>query len=81
MLSEKHKAVATLITTASTNNRHNESYRQGQNTSTKNLRELIANFLIGLQAQSFTVRQCRCGWQLFEVILRQYYDLKIPGEE
>lgn len=43
----------------------------------KELRELIANLLIGLQSQTLTAQQRRQRWKCFEVLLRQYYDLKI----
>ena len=70
---------AAAPTTAPNNNQLHESYSVSVNTSTKKIRELAANLLIGLQTQALTVRQCRRGWQLFEVVLRQYYDLKISG--
>jgi len=77
MLSQRNRAAAP--TTAPNNNQLHESYSVSVNTSTKKFRELIANLLIGLQAETLTVRQCKQGWQLFEVVLRQYYDLKISG--
>jgi hypothetical protein len=79
MLSEKRRGVTRRKATAPKNNQLHESYSVSVNTSTKKSRELIATLLIGLQSQTLTVRQCRHGWQLFEAVLRQYYDLKISG--
>ncbi len=65
--------------TAPKNNQRPEAYSTSMSTSTQKFRELVANLLINLQAQSLTVRQCRHGWQFFEVVFRQYVDLRISG--
>ena len=77
MLSQRNRAAAP--TTAPNNNQLHESYSVSVNTSTKKIRELIANLLFGLQAETLTAQQCRHGWQLFEAVLRQYYDLNTSG--
>ena len=66
------------LTAARTTEQQHESYRKPASASTK-FRELAANLLIGLQTQTLTVRQYRNGWQLFETVLRQFYDLKTYG--
>ncbi len=74
MLSQRNRAAAP--TTAPNNNQLYESYSVSVNTSTKKIRVLIAILLIGLQAETLTVRQCKHGWQLFEVPLVQYLMIK-----
>ena len=76
MLSEKRRGVSDKTTP--THNQRNELYLNPTLASTT-FRELAANLLIGLQTQTLTVRQCRHGWQLFEVLLRQYYEVKTSG--
>ena len=77
MLSKRNRAAAP--TTAQKNIQHNESYSVSVSTSTTKFSELAANLLFGLQSHALTVRQRKHGWQLFEVVLRQYYDLKLCG--
>ena len=79
MLSKKEKAATSAKVTASTHNQLYELYLNSTLASTIKFRELAANLLIGLQTQTLTVRQCRHGWQLFEVVLRQYYGVKTSG--
>ena len=76
MLSGKIRAASDKTTPKS--NQLHESYSVSVNTSTK-FRELAANLLFGLQAETLTVRQCKHGWLLFEAVLRQDCDLKISG--
>lgn len=76
MLGKKRRATAP--TTAPKNKQLNESYQKPVSASTK-FRELAANLLFGLQAETLTAWQCRHGWKLFEVVLRQYYGSKTSG--
>ncbi len=77
MLSKKRRAVSDKTTP--THNQLYELYLNPTLASTTKFRELAANLLIGLQTQTLTVRQCRHGWQFFEVLLRQYYEVKTSG--
>jgi len=74
MIAAKQKAVA--LTTASTTNQHNESYRNSVSASRAKLQ--IGTPLLALQAP-LSQEQQRKHWQLFESKLRQYVGLKICG--
>ena len=74
----KQKRVAALTATQN-NNLQKQTYKRSAYVSTKKFLELTANLLIGLQAETLTAQQSKHGWQLFEVVLRHYIDLKIPG--
>ena len=73
---EKERAAAR--TTAPIIEQHNGSYRKPAPLSKTNLKENLGLLLYHLQSP-LTKKQRRMSWQLFEVVLRQYYDVKTSG--
>ena len=62
---------AAAATAATLNKRHNKAYRKPAQLSRSNLKENLGLLLYHLQSP-LTQKQRRIGWQLFDVLLRQY---------
>lgn len=65
------KAVCIAGKTAKTNKLQNRTYTKPARLSRSNLKENLGLLLCHLQSP-LTQQQRRIGWQLFEVLLRQY---------
>ena len=78
MLDEKQRAAVQPATPRCGNDFKFNNTMRPTARSSENLQEQLGLLLYHLQ-NPLTQRQCRMGWQLFEVVVRQYYDVKTSG--